>query len=260
MTFRTVGRSCWFAWEVVVIIINYFLTAARAPQDKQRLARAAWLSRSSRRHLKIFNYSAQVFGDIPQRGLLLCNHLSYLDVLAISAVTPAVFVSKAEVRRWPLFGWFAAIAGTVFVNRERRQQVGQVNLEVEQALAAGALVVIFPEGTSTNGETILPFRTSLLEPAARGNHDLAIGWLHYELEDGDARQEVCYWGDHSFFPHVLRLLGKKSIRATLRFEKFQRATDDRKVLANQLRDAVVKLRGQTPPGSGRRDLTNSPAP
>jgi 1-acyl-sn-glycerol-3-phosphate acyltransferase len=138
--------------------------------------------------------------------------------------------------------------------------VGQVNLEVEQALAAGALVVIFPEGTSTNGETILPFRTSLLEPAARGNHDLAIGWLHYELEDGDARQEVCYWGDHSFFPHVLRLLGKKSIRATLRFEKFQRATDDRKVLANQLRDAVVKLRGQTPPGSGRRDLTNSPAP
>jgi 1-acyl-sn-glycerol-3-phosphate acyltransferase len=244
MIFRTAGRLCWFGWEVVVIIINYFLTAARAPRDKQRLERAAWLSRSSRRHLKIFGYTAAISGEIPRRGLLMCNHLSYLDILAISAATPAVFVSKAEVRRWPLFGWFAAIAGTVFVDRERRHQVGQVNQEIESALAAGALVVIFPEGTSTNGETILPFRTSLLEPAARGANEISVGWLHYELEDGDARQEVCYWGDHTFFPHVVHLLGRKSIRAILRFGKFQRATDDRKLLAVQLREAVVKLSGQ----------------
>jgi len=242
MIIRAAGRSCWFAWEVGVIILNYFLTAARAPKDRQRLERAAWLSRSSRRHLKIFGYSARVAGEVPRSGLLMCNHLSYLDILAISAVTPAVFVSKADVRRWPLFGWFAAIAGTVFVERERRTHVGQVNQEIEAALAAGALVVVFPEGTSTNGETILPFRTSLLEPAARGRHEIAVGWLHYELEDGDARQEVCYWGDHSFFSHVVHLLGKKSIRATLRFGTFQRTTDDRKVLAVQLRDAVVKLK------------------
>src|SRR5579863_10542032 len=98
MAVRTVARLCWFAWEVLVITINYFLTAARAPAGKQRVARAEWLSRSSRRHLKIFGYSADVSGDIPKRGLLVCNHLSYLDVLAISAVTPAVLVSKADVR------------------------------------------------------------------------------------------------------------------------------------------------------------------
>lgn len=242
MTIRAAGRVCWFAWEVVVIILNYFLTAARAPQDKQRLERAAWLSRSSRRHLKIFGYAAAVAGDIPKHGLLISNHLSYLDILAISAVTPAVFVSKAEVRKWPLFGWFAAIAGTVFVDRQRRTHVGEVNQEIEAALAAGALVVVFPEGTSTNGETILPFRTSLLEPAARGGHEISVGWLHYELADGDARNEVCYWGDHAFFPHLLNLLGKKTIRATLRFGKFQRATDDRKELAKQLHAAVVELK------------------
>ena len=233
---------CWFAWEVVVIIINYFLTAARAPQDRQRLERAAWLSRSSRRHLKIFGYTADVSGDVPKSGLLISNHLSYLDVLAISSVTPAVFVSKSEVRRWPLFGWFAAIAGTVFVERERRTHVGEVNREIEVALAAGALVVVFPEGTSTNGDTILPFRTSLLEPAARGNHQISVSWLHYEVEEGDARQDVCYWGDHSFFPHVVRMLGTKRIHATLRFGKFQRTTDDRKVLAVQLHEAVAELR------------------
>jgi 1-acyl-sn-glycerol-3-phosphate acyltransferase len=242
MTIRAAGRACWFAWEVGVIILNYYLTAARAPKDQQRLARAAWLSRSSRRHLKIFNYSARVSGEVPLSGLLISNHLSYLDVLAISAVTPAVFVSKAEVRRWPLFGWFAAIAGTVFVERERRTHVGEVNREIETALAVGALVVVFPEGTSTNGETILPFRTSLLEPAARGNHEISVGWLHYEVPGGDASRDVCYWGDHSFLPHVLNLLGQKSIHATLRFAKFQRTTDDRKVLAGQLHAAVMDLK------------------
>jgi 1-acyl-sn-glycerol-3-phosphate acyltransferase len=242
MTFRTARRICWFAWEVAVISLDYFFTAARAPQEIQRLERAAWLSRSSRRHLKIFDYSANVAGDIPKSGLLISNHLSYLDILAISAVTPAVFVSKAEVRNWPLFGWFAAIAGTVFVERERRTHVGEVNREIEIALAAGALVVIFPEGTSTNGETILPFRTSLLEPAARGQHEISVGWIHYELSDGDACNEVCYWGDHTFFSHVLHLLGKKSVRATLRFQKFQRTTDDRKELAKQLHAAVQELK------------------
>jgi len=242
MTLRAAGRLCWFAWEVVVIIINYFFTAAFAPEKKHRVARAAWLSRSSRRHLKIFGYSATVAGEIPKGGLLISNHLSYLDILAISATTPAVFVSKADVRRWPLFGWFAALAGTVFVERERRTHVGEVNREIQTALDAGVLVVIFPEGTSSIGETILPFRTSLLEPAARGGHEIATGWIHYDLVDGDARQEVCYWGDHSFFSHLINLLGKKSVRATIRFGKFERTTDDRKELAKQLHAAVLELK------------------
>jgi 1-acyl-sn-glycerol-3-phosphate acyltransferase len=244
MTLRAAGRFIWFAWDVVVIIINYFFTVVLAAKDKRRLARAAWLSRSSRRHLKIFGYSATVAGEIPRSGLLISNHLSYFDILAISATTPAVFVSKAEVRRWPLFGWFAAIAGTVFVERERRTHVGAVNREIETALAAGALVVIFPEGTSSNGQTILPFHTSLLEPAARGGHEISVGWIHYELDDGDAGNEVCYWGDHSFFPHLVNLMGKRRIRATLRFKKFQRTTDDRKELAKQLHAAVVELKAQ----------------
>jgi 1-acyl-sn-glycerol-3-phosphate acyltransferase len=242
MTLRAAGRLCWFAWEVVVIIINYFFTAAFAPGKKHRVARAAWLSRSSRRHLKIFGCSATVSGEIPKSGQLISNHLSYLDILAICATTPAVFVSKAEVRRWPLFGWLAALGGTVFVERERRTHVGEVNREIQAALDEGVLVVIFPEGTSSNGETVLPFRTSLLEPAARGGHELATGWIHYDLADGDAKQEVCYWGDHSFFSHLINLLGKKSVRATIRFGKFQRTTADRKELAKQLHAAVLELK------------------
>jgi 1-acyl-sn-glycerol-3-phosphate acyltransferase len=244
MTIRAAARLLWFSWESLVISLDYFFTAARAPKATQRLARAAWLSRSSRRHLKIFGYSADVAGDIPKSGLLVSNHLSYLDILAISSVTPAVFVSKAEVRSWPLFGWFAAIGGTVFINRQRRTHVGEVNQEIEIALAAGALVVVFPEGTSSDGTDVLPFRASLLEPALRGDYEISVGCIRYELPDGDARNEVCYWGEHSFLPHLVNLLGKKSVRATLHFGKFQHTTDDRKELAQQLREAVLKLKAK----------------
>ena len=242
MTIRAAGRLCWFAWEVLVVIGNYFFTAGFATKNSKRAARAAWLHRSSRRHLKIFGYSADTAGPVPQTGLLVSNHLSYLDILAISATTPAVFVSKADVKGWPLFGWLAKLGGTVFIERTRRTHVGEVNREIEAALDEGVLVVVFPEGTSSDGQTVLPFRSSLLEPALAGNHDLATAWLHYETPDGDAKKEVCYWGDHSFFPHLINLLGKKSIRATLRFGKFQRTTDDRKELATQLRGAVLKLK------------------
>ena len=243
MTIRAAARLVWFLWNSLVISLNYFFTAARAPKATQRLARAAWLSRSSRRHLKIFGYSADVAGDIPKSGLLVSNHLSYLDILAISSVaTTAVFVSKAEVRSWPLFGWFAAIGGTVFINRQRRTHVGEVNQEIEIALAAGALVVVFPEGTSSDGTDVLPFRASLLEPALRGDYEISVGCIHYDLVDGDARNEVCYWGEHSFLPHLINLLGKKSVHATLQFGKFQRTTDDRKALAQQLRAAVLDLK------------------
>ena len=247
MTLRAAGRLCWFAWEVLMIVGNYFVTAAFIPKEKCRLARAAWLSRSSRRHLNIFGYSADVSGEIPRSGLLVSNHLSYLDILAICSTAPAVFVSKADVRRWPLFGWLASLGGTVFIERERRTHVGEVNREIESALNDGALVVVFPEGTSSNGETVLPFRASLLAPALRGGYEISTAWIHYELDDGDAGNEVCYWGDHSFFPHLMNLLGKRRVRATLCFGKFQRATEDRKELARQLRAAVLELKSQAQP-------------
>jgi lyso-ornithine lipid O-acyltransferase len=240
--FRVGARLAWFGFEVMFAIMLYCFTAACAPRQKRRTARARWLHCVSRRHLKIFAYTADVTGPVPRRGLLVTNHLSYLDILAIAAVTPAVFVSKADVRRWPLFGWLASLAGTVFVERERRAHVGAVNDEIQKALDDGALVVVFPEGTSSNGTTVLSFRTSLLEPGARSNHPLSTGWLHYELPDGEASEEICYWGEHTFFPHLLNLTGKKSVHATIRFGSFQKQTADRKELARQLHAEVTKLK------------------
>ncbi len=245
MIFRVAGRLVWLVVAVSSALFDYFFDVfLNAPKDL-RAARAAWLQRTARAHLKIFGGSATVSGAIPTSGLLVSNHLSYLDIVVICSVAPAVFVSKAEVRHWPVFGRLATLGGTIYVQRERRTHVGAVNDEIEKALADGALVVIFPEGTSSNGDTILPFRAPLLEPALRGGCEISIACLRYELDDGDPKTEVCYWGDHSFFPHLLNLLRKKSVRAKLCFGKFNRTTDDRKELAQQLQAAVSELKEQT---------------
>ncbi len=242
MTFRAAWKLGWFLLEVVVVVMDYVFTTAFVAAKSKRLARAAWLHRACRRHIKIYSCDYSSTGPVPKSGLLVANHLSYLDILVIAAITPAIFVSKSEVRGWPVIGWLTALAGTVFIVRERRTHVGAVNKEIESALADGALVVVFPEGTSTNGEEVLPFRSSLLEPVTTGTYPIATGWLHYELDGGDARNEVCYWGDHTFFPHAVNLLSKRRVRATMRFGTFQRTKDDRKKLAEELRAAVLKLK------------------
>lgn len=241
MTLRAAGKLIWFLFEVVVVVVNYIFTVLFAPKKSRRLARAAWLHRAARRHIKVYSCDFSSVGPIPQSGLLVSNHLGYLDILVIAAITPAVFVSKSEVRGWPLFGWLASLAGTVFIQRHRRLHVGEVNQEIESALADGVLVVVFPEGTSTNSEEVLPFRSSLLEPVTTGNHPVSVSYIHYELDGGDARNEVCYWGDHTFFPHAVNLLGKRRVRAMVRFGEFQHTTNDRKELAKQLREAVLEL-------------------
>ena len=251
MTLRAAWKLCWFLLEVVVVVIDYVFTTAFVAAKSKRLARAAWLHRACRRHIKIYSCDYSSTGPVPKSGLLVSNHLSYLDILVIAAITPAIFVSKSEVRGWPVIGWLTALAGTVFIVRERRSHVGAVNQEIAAALNAGALVVVFPEGTSTNGEEVLPFRSPLLEPVTTGAHPIATGCLHYELDGGDARHEVCYWGDHTFFSHAVNLLGKRRVRATMRFGTFQRTTDDRKKLAEELRAAVLELKQNSQPAPSR---------
>jgi lyso-ornithine lipid O-acyltransferase len=239
---RVTGRLFWFVGIALAAMVDFLCRCAFRPEKVSPVGRAVWLQRHSRRALNIFRLKPQVAGPVPSRGLLVSNHLSYLDILVISAVTPAVFVSKAEVKFWPLAGWLAQMGGTLFVDRQRRAQVGQVNDEIQTALERGAIVVLFPEGFSSNGETVLPFKTSLLEPAALSPQPLTIGCIQYALDDGDVGKDVCYWGDHTFFPHLLNLLGKRSVRAAVRFAPVQRTGADRKQLALQLRGEILKLK------------------
>ncbi len=241
---RVIARLGRLAGAILISLLDYLFRCTFRRAEVRRAARAAWLHRASGRILRYFRIKVQATGPVPTHGLLISNHLSYLDIPVLSSLTPAVFVSKHDVKFWPVFGQFAVLGGTVFVDRTRRFQVGQVNDEITAALNQGALVVLFPEGTSSNGQTLLPFKSSLLEPGTDPAWPLAIGWIHYEIDDGDAGEEVCYWGNHTFFPHMLNLLSKRGIRVTVRFGHCSERSRDRKELARRLRAEILGLKEQ----------------
>jgi len=239
---RVTGRLLWLGAELLLAALRYAICCALGSRESLPAARAGWLQNSARRLLRVLRIETQVTGNIPSCGLLVCNHLSYLDILLLASLSPCTFVAKNEVKHWPVFGWFARLAGTVFVHRDRRAQAAQAVNEIETALRNGALVVLFPEGTSSDGETVLPFKSSLLEPAARQTHSVTAGLLRYELIDGDVSVEVCYWKDMTLVPHLVNLLSKRAVRASVRLAELREGSSDRKELARQLHLEVLRLK------------------
>jgi 1-acyl-sn-glycerol-3-phosphate acyltransferase len=230
------------AGEVILALVRFVVALVLHTGIPDSGMRSRWLQQACRRALRVFNVELQVNGPVPSSGLLVCNHLSYLDILVLGATRPCVFVSKCEVRRWPVFGWFASLAGTLFLQRGKRSDVVRMAGEMRRVLDSGALVVLFPEGTTSDGRNVLPFKSSLLEPATRQAYGLSAGLIQYALWDGSVADEVCYWRDMTFAPHLLNLLGKRGLAARLRFSRLQPASLDRKQLARQLHTEVVRLK------------------
>ncbi len=213
----------------------------RARGELSPEARAQWLHEYAKRILPVFGLDVAVNGPVPRSGLLVCNHLSYLDIIALASCAPMMFVAKREVKGWPVFGRFARMGGTLFVDRERRSQVGERSDEIEAALRGGALVVLFAEGTSSDGSSVLPFKSSLLESAAGGRHATVPGCLQYELDDGVAGEDVCYWRDMTLVPHLLNLLSRKGPRCFVQFGPAQMAGGNRKEMARRLHAEVARM-------------------
>lgn len=203
--------------------------------------RALWLHRCCATALRRLGIELQPEGEFPSRGLLVANHLGYLDVLVLSALHPCVFVSKKEVRSWPLFGLMAKLSGTLFVDRARTSAAHTANAEMSNTLAKGVVVVLFPEGTSSDGSTVLPFRPALFDAATKAGANVVSAHMSYDVADGSPARDVCYWGSMSFFPHLLRLLSRHQIRARVRFAAETRKFADRKLAARVTREVVASL-------------------
>jgi 1-acyl-sn-glycerol-3-phosphate acyltransferase len=146
------------------------------------------------------------------------------------------------VRHWPLFGHFASLSGACFINRERPGDVGHCNASVLPLLRAGQVIMLFAEGTSSDGQGVLPFYSSLLAPAVESGCLATPAWVGYALEDGRVENEVCYWRDMVLLPHLLNLLTKRAVRACVIFGDSRPAGNDRKQLARSLHSAVQELR------------------
>jgi 1-acyl-sn-glycerol-3-phosphate acyltransferase len=175
-------------------------------------------------------------------GLLVSNHLSYLDIIVLSSIRPCVFVAKGDVAGWPLFGWLARAAGAIFVNRERRIASSKAVDSIRGAIAGGVVVVLFPEGTSSDGRTVLPFKSALLESAVQLRCPIASASVDYALDDGSVADEVCYWRDMALVPHLLNLLFKREVRADYSFSPAKCRSGNRKEIARELRDEILSIR------------------
>ncbi len=235
---RVATRSVGFLAISLGAVMHYAIWFRGAPLRR----RAVWQQYWGRRFAWLIGLEIEVNGRIPRSGLIVANHLGYVDILVLSAITPCVFVAKADVAQWPVLGVLARIAGTIFVDRTRRAAVAGVNARVEAATRAGLSVVLFPEGTSSDGRTVLPFKTSLLEPSCSAGCPLTPAALCYRLDSGTVGTDVCYWGDMTLLPHLVRLFQQRVVYAKVTFgQTFQQAAS-RKELAAALREHVSELR------------------
>lgn len=173
--------------------------------------------------------------------LLVSNHLSYLDIVVYAASTPARFVAKSDVRRWPVIGGLARAAGTIFIDRNNKRDAVRVLDDFARAIAEGDGIVLFAEATSTAGHRVLPFRPALLEWAARSGHPVHYASIAYRTPAGapPAHLAVCWWGEMTFGRHLVELSRLPRIDATIRHGTAPIAETDRKRLADRLHRAVT---------------------
>lgn len=211
----------------------------RRENRSTRAGRAAWLSRTCAHALQVLHVRVTESGKRPDGAMLTPNHIGYLDILVLASLSPTAFVAKSEVERWPVFGWFAAKAGTLFLRRERKSDLVRVGEQIAPVLAAGINLVAFLEGTSTDGSEVRRFRPGLLEPLVQIRRSAVPTTLSYRVPPGhDAALEVAWWGTMPLVPHLLGMLSLPWIEVRVDWGEPFAATTDRKVLAEALETAV----------------------
>ena len=192
-----------------------------------------------------------------EAAMIAANHVSWLDIFAIMSVRPARFIAKSEIRDWPVAGWIAERAGTLFIRRARRHDTARINARVHEALAQGDCVGLFPEGTTTEGARLLPFHTSLFEPAIANAATIHPAAVRYEYADGSPCAEVAYVGDMTFLQSLARIVARRGVVARVDFGEAigpAKARDRREAahLAHERVASLLRLDPRdNPPGRAR---------
>ncbi len=244
MSFRLCWRSVALAWALTLCIVELISARAAALLSGEGftpLRRARWLQAACRQVTRGMGIRFHVRGTPPTRGLLVSNHLSYLDILIYSAAAPCVFVSKAEVNKWPYFGFTARQGGTIFIDRTRRASAQEVAQEMTRRMSDPVPILVFPEGTSSDGAQVMKFHSSLFEPAAASGSPVTAAAVRYESAGGLLESELCWFGDESFLSHLVRTLRGPGFTATLVFGE-PHVYPDRRTAARETHEIVAGLR------------------
>ena len=201
---RSVWRSGLFVAVLLAAVVDCWIRRPKVGAEG-----AVWIHGWCRRIVRGWDFSVRWRGGCLTGGAVVSNHLSYLDILLYSSVQPFVMVAKTEVRGWPLLGWMTAQAGTVYVERGGGPKTyPAVNAAMAEAYRSGLPVLFFPEGTTTDGAAVLPFRRGLFHSVLNNDVSLRTVALRYSLDDCETNvgatvgRDVCWWGEMEFAPHL----------------------------------------------------------
>ena len=214
----TAFLSLWVFFFALVALVHLWISILGLPNRWKivsRLNRAYTLLARL-----ILNIKVTVSGDEGQleRGgyVIIANHVSYVDGIVLGSIFPIVFVSKKEVRSWPIVGQWNILCGTIFINRQHKEQVGRLVQEMSRKLKQEANILLFPEGTSTNGERMLPFQTVPLAAPLRSRSIIVPATLTYKSIDdhvvsADNRDLIYWYGEMDFITHFWKLLALRGV-------------------------------------------------
>lgn len=240
MNLRRYWRAVLLIVALAVCLLRLGLARLRGPLTPHR--RALWLQSAGRTVLASLGIRYTILGPVPSCGMLVSNHLSYLDILIYTAAMPCVMVSKIEIARWPYFGFTARAGGTIFIDRSSRASAMAVARQIGDRLSLPIPILIFPEGTSSDGSQVLPFHSALFQPAAAAAAPVTAAAVRYIIDGGIAESELCWFDDMLFLSHLWKALGTPGFSAEVHFGE-PRTYPDRRTAACATHAEVAVLRG-----------------
>lgn len=244
MSLRRFRRAVALGFEIFRCIVSFWLLRLEGPRTLER--RAMWVQQCARRILKSLEIAYTVEGEPATSGLVVANHLSYIDILVLSAAMPCFFVAKIEIGGWPFFGRAARCGGTIFVDRGSLESAQSVAAQMAERLKLPipVPVLLFPEGTSTDGSEVIRFHSRLIDPATSLGVPITTAMVRYRIHDGTPECELCWYGDETFVNHLWKVLGVGGYEAELRFGKPRVYTDRRKA-ADTTHDEIAIMREES---------------
>jgi 1-acyl-sn-glycerol-3-phosphate acyltransferase len=207
----------------------------------------AVLRRWARELLAILRVEVRCYNapeTLPERCLLVSNHVSWLDIFAVYAAAPGLFVAKSEIRDWPVVGDLVRRVGTLFIERGSRRHARRTNERIAAALESGRLVAVCPEGTTTDGRSLRHFHAALLQPAIDAAAQVLPVALRFVDGDGVQTDAPSYVGDTSLAQSVWRIASMPSMAVELRFAPCVNADGcHRRELAQRVHGVIARELG-----------------